>query len=283
MKITGRLAVFLPLLFFPLAACHEIGHVDGPGGYGSTGSDLVGEIQYVDTRDRQIELRTEGGRVWSVMYDRQTRVTYRQRDYEVANLEPGDFVAMRTTQDNRGRLYTDLITVRESVQDRGSYSRRDGELRGVVQRNDPRYSSIQIYTDDRRQVAFFHDQRTLVRYRNRDYPVMSVAPGDYVIVRTRDSTQATPTASRITVTAKAGESNRSIDRLQIFEGWVEYVDPRRGTLEIRDRQNRIVHVTLAYNAPRIVSDRLSRLRRGDYVRIEGRFTADNRFELEAFV
>lgn len=283
MKITGRLAGFFPLVFFGLLGCHELGHIDGPGGYGS-GTDLVGEIQYVDTRDLQIQLRTDAGRTWSVGYDRQTRVTYRQRDYDVTNLEPGDFVAMRTTQDRNGRLYTDLITVRESSQDRGFSGRRGGtDLRGVVQRNDPRYSSILVQTDDRRQVAFYHDARTQIRYRNRVYPVTSIAPGDYIIVRTRDLTQENPTATMITVTSKAGGSDRTIDRLEVLEGRIEYVDSRRGTFEIRDRQNRLVFVTLSYNAPRSVSDHLNRLRRGDYVRIEGRFIADNRFELESFV
>lgn len=169
---------FIPLLV--LAGCHELGHMDGPGGYGTSGSDLLGEVRYVDTRDRQIEIRTEGGRSWNVRYDGRTRVSYRQRDYEVSNLEPGDYVAMRTTEDRDGRLYADLITVRESVQDRGGYG-------------------------------------------------------------------------------------------------------RRGRFEVRDWRNRLVVVTLPYNAPRSVSDRFNRLRRGDYVRVEGRFVTEERFELESFV
>lgn len=186
---------FIPLLV--LAGCHELGHMDGPGGYGTSGSDLLGEVRYVDTRDRQIEIRTEGGRSWNVRYDGRTRVSYRQRDYEVSNLEPGDYVAMRTTEDRDGRLYADLITVRESVQDRGGYGRRG--------------------------------------------------------------------------------------RFDQFEGTVEYIDERRGRFEVRDRRNRLVVVTLPYNAPRSVSDRFNRLRRGDYVRVEGRFVTEERFELESFV
>jgi len=197
MKIAGRLAGFFPLVFFGLIGCHELGHVDGLGDYGSIGGDLVGEIQYVDTRDGQIELRTDAGRTQRVRYDRQTRVTYRQKDYNVSNLEPGDFVAMRTTQDRGGQLYTDLITVRESVQDRGGYGR-------------------------------------------------------------------------------SGRPER-------FEGTVEYIDERRGRFEVRDRRNRLVVVTLPFNAPRSVSDRFNRLRRGDYVRIEGRFITEDRFELDLFV
>jgi hypothetical protein len=198
--VMRNLVHFLGLFFIPLlalAGCHELGHMDGTGGYGTIGGDLVGEVRHVDTREREIDIRTEAGRSWTVRYDRNTRVTYRQRDYEVSNLEAGDFVAMRTTQDGRGRLYTDLVTVRESVQDRGGYGQRG--------------------------------------------------------------------------------------RLDQFEGTVEYIDERRGRFEVRDRRNRLVVVTLPYNAPRSVNDRFERLRRGDYVRVEGRFLTEDRFELESFV
>jgi hypothetical protein len=51
---------------------------------------------------------------------------------------------------------------------------------------------------------------------------------------------------------------------------------------VRDR-GRIVLVTLPYSAPRSVSDRFNRLREGDFVRVEGRFINNDRFELEEFL
>ena len=194
-------ARYLGILFlglFVLAGCHELGHLDGPGDYGST-SSVVGEVRRIDTRNREIELRSDAGRNVDVRYDDRTRVTYRQRDYDVTNLEPGDYIAMRTERDRDGRLYTDQVTVRESAQDRG------GRGRG-------------------------------------------------------------PTG-----------------RLDAVEGTVEYIDARRGAFDIRNRQNRLVIVTLPDNAPRAVSDRLKRLREGDNVRVEGRFITQDRFELESFV
>ena len=127
-----------------------------------------------------------------------TRVTYRQRDYDVTNLEPGDYIALRTERDRDGRLYTDQVTVRESAQDRGGRGRGPG------------------------------------------------------------------------------------GRLDSVEGTVEYIDARRGTFDIRNRQNRVVMVTVPDNAPRAVSDRFKRLREGDNVRVEGRFITQDRFELESF-
>lgn len=197
MKRLSRLFGFLTFSLLALTGCHEPGHLDGPGDYGSLGqNDLVGEVRRVDTRNRQIELRSESGRNVQVRYDNATRVVYRQREFAVSNLEPGDYVAMRAQEDRDGRLYADYITVREAAQDRGS-----------------------------------------------------------------------------------GRANWRRDRL---EGRVGYINARRGSFEIRDR-GRTILVTLPYNAPRIVSDRFNDLREGDFVRVEGRFLNDDRFELEAFL
>ena len=204
MKLTMRVLGLFSWSFLLLSGCTELGQIGFPGDYGNWGgSDLVGEVRDVDTRARQIELSTDAGRKFLVRYDNDTRVSYRQRDYSVANLEPGDYVTMRAQQDRDGRYFTDLITVKESVQERGGYGG-----------------------------------------------------------------------------ASSGSGN--VERLEKLEGRVESVDSRRGTLEIRDRNNQLVVVSLPYNAPRAISDRLNRLREGDYVRMEGRFLNRERFELEAF-
>ncbi|HJX11780.1 MAG TPA: DUF5666 domain-containing protein, partial [Candidatus Binatia bacterium] len=193
MKIVARVFGFMAFALTALAGCHELGHVDGLGDYGS-GNDVIGEVRYVDTRAREIEVRSESGRTVNVRYDNRTRVTYRQKDYSVSNLEAGDYVAMRAQQDRDGRLYTDLVAVRESAQDRSGSGGRTGRP----------------------------------------------------------------------------------DRLDRFEGTVEYVDARRGTFEVRDR-GRLVVVSVAFNAPRTVMERFNRLRQGDFVRIEGRFSNQDRF------
>ena len=199
MKIVARVFGFMAFALTALAGCHELGHVDGLGDYGS-GNDVIGEVRYVDARAREIEVRSESGRTVNVRYDNRTRVTYRQKDYSVSNLEAGDYVAMRAQQDRDGRLYTDLVAVRESAQDRSGSGGRTGRP----------------------------------------------------------------------------------DRLDRFEGTVEYVDARRGTFEVRDR-GRLVVVSVAFNAPRTVMERFNRLRQGDFVRIEGRFSNQDRFDVENFL
>ena len=197
MKPATRLLgiVFLAAVVF--SGCHELGHIDGIGDYGGAGSsDVVGEVEYVDPRAREIEVRADSGHIAVLRYDDRTQVVYRQRNYPVANLERGDYIAARVQQDRDGRNYTDTITVRESVQDR---------------------------------------------------------------------------------TGRSGGG-----RLDRVEGRVEYVDPRRGTFELRDSRNRLVVVSVPFNAPRPVIDRFNRLREGDSVRIEGRAVGNDRFELENF-
>ena len=195
MSTIKQLSIVLALAFFALTGCHEVGHMDGPGDYGSNGNDVVGEVMNVDTRAREIEIRADSGRTRRIAYDNNTQVIYRQRNYSVANLERGDYVAARVQQDRDGRYYTDTVTVRESAQDRGTIG----------------------------------------------------------------------------------------GRLDHTEGRVEFVDSRRGTFEIRDSRNRLIVVSVAFNAPRAVTDRFNRLRNGDYVRIEGRSVSTDRFDLESFL
>lgn len=198
MSFATRFLGIILLSALALAGCHELGHIDGVGDYGSVGGrDIVGEVEYVDPRAREIEVRTDGGRTAVLRYDDKTQVVYRQRNYSVSNLERGDYIAARVQQDRDGRGYTDTITVRESVQDRG------GDRRG--------------------------------------------------------------------------------GRFDRVEGRVEYIDARRGTFELRDSRNRLIVVQVPFNAPRQVIDRFNRLREGDNVRIEGRSTGNDRFELENFV
>jgi exosome complex RNA-binding protein Csl4 len=203
MKRAPRVLGVVLLAAVAFAGCHELGHIDGIGDYSGTTTnrdrDVVGEVQYVDSRAREIELRTDSGRATVLDYDDKTQVIYRQRNYSVANLEKGDYIAARVQQDRNRQNYTDMITVRESVQER------------------------------------------------------------------------------------AGARRGSTGRFDQVEGRVEYIDPRRGTFELRDPRDRSIMVSVPFNAPRQVIDRFNRLREGDNVRIEGRSVGNDRVELENFL
>lgn len=183
MKIS-RLFGLLSLTFLAFTGCHELGHVDGLGDFGGMGgiggtNDVIGEVQYVDTRAREIEIRTDSGRTSVLSYDNNTQVIYRQKSYAVDNLEKGDYVAARVQRDRDGRSFTDTITVRESVQDRGYSSGGGGQMdrvEGRVEYVDTRRGTFEVRDQRNRlvivQVAF-NAPRTVSdrfnRLRNGDY------------------------------------------------------------------------------------------------------------------
>jgi hypothetical protein len=177
-KLFGLLSIAL----LALAGCHEIGHLDGLGDYGGVGSsnDVVGEVQYVDTRAREIELRTDAGRTSVLRYDNNTQVIYRQKSYAVDNLEPGDYVAARVERGRDGRNFTDTITVRETAQDRGHSSSGGGgrldRAEGRVEYVDQRRGTFEIRDRSNRLVIVqvtFNAPRSVAdrfnRLRNGDY------------------------------------------------------------------------------------------------------------------
>jgi hypothetical protein len=196
MQIKGRVVALLTLMYFTLAGCHELGHIDGLGDYWNANNDVVGEVQFVDTRTREIEIRDDSGRTVTMRYDSNTKVVFQQRNYPVANLEPGDYIAARVQQEGDGRYFTQTITVREARQERAS--------------NTPA-------------------------------------------------------------------------RLDRTSGRVEYIDARHGTFELRDTRQRLIVVSIDFNASHDVSERFKRLRNGDTVRIEGKFVGQDRFELGNFL
>ena len=150
MKTRNRIFGILILAALALTGCDELARVGDLGNYGSLGSDLVGEVENVDTRAREIQIRTDSGRTSVVRYDDRTQVIYQQRNYSVANLEPGDYVAAQVQQDRNGQNYTDTITVREGVQDRGN-KRGSGRLDRIEGRVE--------YVDERRGTFELRDSR----------------------------------------------------------------------------------------------------------------------------
>jgi hypothetical protein len=173
MKSAARLMRIVILAAVAFAGCHELGHIDGIGDYGGIGGgDVVGEVEYVDTRSREIEIRTDSGRTSVLRYDERTQVIYRQRNYSVDNLERGDYVAARVQQDRDGRSYTDTITVRESVQDRGGRagSGRFDRIDGRVEYIDARRGTFEVRDQRNRLVIVavpFNAPRQVIDRFNR--------------------------------------------------------------------------------------------------------------------
>ena len=172
MRAIKRLSMVLALAIFSLTGCLEGTGLEGLGGYGNQSNEIVGEVMDVDSRSRQIEIRTDSGRTSTVRYDNNTQVLYRQRTYPVANLERGDYVAARVQQDRDGRYTTNTITVRESVQDRGGTVGADrlDRIEGRVEYVDSRRGTFELRDSRNRLIVVavaFNAPKTITDRFNR--------------------------------------------------------------------------------------------------------------------
>jgi hypothetical protein len=118
-----KLSVLAALLL--LAACSSGGLGDLGGILGSPSpsqsSDVQATVNYVDTSAQRIDVNvnyvnnlrnSQGGQ--SIYYDNNTRVLYQGRQYQVSDLERGDQISVRGSN-NSGRYVADTITVTRNV------------------------------------------------------------------------------------------------------------------------------------------------------------------------
>ena len=80
--------------------------------------ELVAEVEWVDSRSREIHLRPNSDRISVVGYTEDTRVIYRGREHPVENLEAGDVVAMQVKEGPAGRFQSEFLSIRQRSQDR---------------------------------------------------------------------------------------------------------------------------------------------------------------------
>ena len=127
-----RRATLVLTVLMMTAACGSMG---GDGGLGSIGdiilgspssttsSDVRGEVTYVDTGARRIDLDVtyvnnlrdnNNGQRGSIYYDNNTRVVYQNNEYNVTDLERGDEISVVGVNDN-GKYVAQTITVVRDV------------------------------------------------------------------------------------------------------------------------------------------------------------------------
>lgn len=114
-----------------LAACGSTGGTLGDLGSiilgspsTSQSSDVRGTISSIDTGARRIDMNVSyvnnlrptstNDQRGSIYYDNNTRVTYNNQDYQVADLERGDEISVVGVNDN-GRYLAQTITVTRNV------------------------------------------------------------------------------------------------------------------------------------------------------------------------
>lgn len=117
-----RVLTTIPLLAMTASTTACAGSALGDiltGGAGGQpqGGTLTVEVQEVRTQQQQIIARTQDGKEGAILFDQNTQVIYNDQQYPVTALERGDVVDMRVQEIQQG-LYTDLIQVRTTVQER---------------------------------------------------------------------------------------------------------------------------------------------------------------------
>ncbi|MGH7447363.1 MAG: hypothetical protein ACREK1_05295 [Longimicrobiales bacterium] len=132
-RLYGRLPVLMLALMLPACSGNTLGSLGDilsggmPGSGGRQGQISV-EIRQVGTQQQVIQVATQDGQTGNVYYDQNTVVTYRQQQYPVTALEPGDLAVMQVQETAQGSLYASRIDVQTSVQERSGQT-GTGDLR----------------------------------------------------------------------------------------------------------------------------------------------------------
>lgn len=185
---------------------------------------------------------------------------------------------------------------------RGGWS--STEMRGQVAGVHERYRTIRLRRDNGRYADVRYDSRTEVVHNGRRYRVESLDRGDYVSMRVSRDSRGELYARHVNVRRDVRDrdgygdrdrrypdrrrdderyGDRRDDRYEAraLEGRVTRVDRSGRRFEVRDSRG-TVWVAVPSNAGRSVRERFERLRTGDHVRVSGRFTSRDRFQLERF-
>lgn len=156
-----------------------------------------------------------------------------------------------------------------------------------IQANDAQQQMVQIRTEAGEQGVVRWDSGTRVVYNNQEYSAAALERGDVVEMRLQQTSDGELYTDYVLVRQSvqertgAGTPDYNTGLVRI-EGTVASVDPQTGRFQLTSNNAGTVVVTLPYNPARTTADRFSRLRAGDFVRVEGRYVTQDRFEIERF-
>jgi hypothetical protein len=164
------------------------------------------------------------------------------------------------------------------------------EIFAEIVRVDSSSREIHLRPDDSRNRVVGYSADARVLYHGREYPIAQLERGDKVSMELKKDSRGNSFTDLIRVQESIrdrdqsrGDTSRGGTGIQTMDGRVERVDFQRSSFEIRDQSRESVLVSLPDNARRSDVDHFRALRSGDYVRVEGRFTSNDRFELESFL
>jgi len=87
---------------------------------GALSRSLIGDVVSHDNRTNLFELQTNGGRKWTLGYHQTTEWRTRGKVTGSFFLNPGDYVAVTPRRDSQGRIWADVIDLRQNRQERNA-------------------------------------------------------------------------------------------------------------------------------------------------------------------
>jgi hypothetical protein len=161
------------------------------------------------------------------------------------------------------------------------------DLVGEVERVDPSSRRIHLRPgrSGTRVASYSADAQVLSR--GREYPVTRLEPGDVVVMQMKRDSRGDSYTDLIRVQEHVSDQGRDVStsapRIQTLSGSVERINFRGNSFDLDDQLGQPVSVLLSENARDSDRERFRTLRAGDRVRIEGKFTGQDRFELLSFL
>jgi hypothetical protein len=159
-----------------------------------------------------------------------------------------------------GRPPLDTRSRRENVEFIGTIEEFDHSRREFYLRTQGGQSQIVTYTD-----------RTRVAVEGNEISPSELGRGDMIEVRMHGTADGRAVADSIRVRERG-------DGDSIVEGTIERVLSDRRIIELRTSSGALTSVYLPQNSPEITEQEFSQLRSGDFVRFQGIFLGENRFE-----
>lgn len=161
---------------------------------------------------------------------------------------------------------------------------QQGQLDAEVRQVNTQQQTIQIATQDGQTGNVYYDQNTVVVYRQEQYPVTALEPGDLVLLQVQETSQGSYYTNRIDVQTSVQDrtGQTGSGTVQQYSGRVGQIDHDRGLLVLQ-MQNGSVTVSVPYNASQATTDYFRRLRVGDDVRLQATVVDGSHVQIYRFL
>ncbi len=157
---------------------------------------------------------------------------------------------------------------------------------GTIAGVDTRNQIVYVNMDNGQQLPVQYSGQTQVVYQNQTYPVVDLQRGDAVTVQLQGNGNGGYYTSYIQVNQSVQNGSQYPGsyggNYQTLSGNVSQIDYNGGTFLLQQQYGQAILVQMPYNARQNDIRIFNSLRNGQFVRVQGQFVAQNRFQLAAF-